>query len=184
MTMQALISACEKGGRLDQALKAYADMLEAGMQPDMITYSNLLTGTSSICVGRVSGGNEQSVQPVLLRQLQPLLQESNPTDGALALSAAACEKHNELGKALDLLEKMHLAGFAGSPPNYASIITQARPPPIELPRPHGYRRGPVAPNVVAVPQGQNVPAHCMSPSSVSLHMLKAGACRWASAAQF
>lgn len=127
MTMQALISACEKGGRLDQALKAYADMLEAGMQPDMITYSNLLTGVSSTSAGRVLGDNEQSVQPVLLQQLQPLLQESNPTDGVLALDAAACEKHNELGKALDLLEKMHLAGFAGSPPNYASIITQVRP---------------------------------------------------------
>lgn len=47
MAVQALISACEKGGRLDQALKAYADMLEAGMQPDMITYSNLLTGADT-----------------------------------------------------------------------------------------------------------------------------------------
>ncbi len=41
---QALISACEKGGRLDKALQVYEEMKAAGREADMITFSNLLTG--------------------------------------------------------------------------------------------------------------------------------------------
>jgi hypothetical protein len=37
---------------------------------------------------------------------------------------AACERHNETDKALDLLECMHRAGFAASYANYSSIIMQ------------------------------------------------------------
>jgi hypothetical protein len=39
-------------------------------------------------------------------------------------ACAACERHNETEKALDLLECMHRAGFAASYANYSSIIMQ------------------------------------------------------------
>jgi hypothetical protein len=39
-------------------------------------------------------------------------------------ACAACERHNETDKALDLLECMHRAGFAASYANYSSIIMQ------------------------------------------------------------
>lgn len=39
---------------------------------------------------------------------------------------AACERHNETDKALDLLDCMHRAGFAASYANYSSIIMQVR----------------------------------------------------------
>lgn len=38
------MSACDKGGRLDKALEIYDDMQAAGLQPDYMTYSNLVTG--------------------------------------------------------------------------------------------------------------------------------------------
>ena len=45
MVRQAVISACDKGGRLDKALEVYADMEAAGLEADLITFSNLVSGT-------------------------------------------------------------------------------------------------------------------------------------------
>ncbi len=44
-----MISACDKGGRLDKALEVYHDMETAGLEADLITFSNLVSGTH-VCV--------------------------------------------------------------------------------------------------------------------------------------
>ena len=48
MVLQAVISACDKGGRLDKAMEVYADMEAAGLEADLITFSNLVSGTHAL----------------------------------------------------------------------------------------------------------------------------------------
>ena len=47
---QAVISACDKGGRLDKALEVYHDMEAAGLEADLITFSNLVSGMPFVAV--------------------------------------------------------------------------------------------------------------------------------------
>ena len=43
ITYNAAISACEKGGRADEALKLLAEMKTAGLEPDVITYNAVIS---------------------------------------------------------------------------------------------------------------------------------------------
>ena len=51
---QAVISACDKGGRLDKALEIYHDMETAGLEADLITFSNLVSGMHLVNAGIAS----------------------------------------------------------------------------------------------------------------------------------
>lgn len=42
VTYSSVISACERGGRLDKALEMYNEMLGLGIEPDLITYSAMV----------------------------------------------------------------------------------------------------------------------------------------------
>jgi pentatricopeptide repeat protein len=42
VTYNALISACEKGQQWERALDTFADMKQAGVQPDVVTFSALV----------------------------------------------------------------------------------------------------------------------------------------------
>jgi pentatricopeptide repeat protein len=51
ITYNAVISACEKGGRLEEALNLLTQLTEAGLEPDIITYSALISTCEKVlCV--------------------------------------------------------------------------------------------------------------------------------------
>ena len=92
----------------------------------MITFSNLLTGVladTASCRHALSRIQRSAVGHQRLRS--PSVRMCSRVTLSLR---AACERHNETDKALDLLECMHRAGFAASFANYTSIITQVGPP--------------------------------------------------------
>ena len=48
ITYNSLISACEKAGRLDQALAVFDKLLASGLDPDVITYSALISACEKV----------------------------------------------------------------------------------------------------------------------------------------
>lgn len=48
ITYNSLISACEKAGRLDQALGVFDKLLASGLDPDVITYSALISACEKV----------------------------------------------------------------------------------------------------------------------------------------
>jgi len=112
ISYSAAISACEKGGQWQEALKLFREMSEKGIQPNVISYSAAISACEK-------GGQWQEALK-LFREMSEEGIQPNVISYNAAISA--CEKGRQWEKALELLRKMSDNGVDPDVISYSAAI--------------------------------------------------------------
>ncbi|CAN0215578.1 unnamed protein product [Ectocarpus sp. 12 AP-2014] len=118
----AAIDACARAGRWERALSLLREIEEAGLEPDVISFTSAIAAFRSWKAGAAAGVGERELGLAL-----GLLEEMKsrglpPTSFSHSAAIKLCTEANRHEQALELFEELKASGQAADEPAFTAII--------------------------------------------------------------